>query len=49
MLTGGQTVIAEVSNTAPHANPGGPYLGAINTDISFDGSGSSDPENNPLT
>ena len=37
------------SNTAPVANPGGSYLGAINTPISLDGSLSSDPENDPLT
>ncbi len=37
------------TNTAPTANPGGPYLGAINTSIAFDGSFSSDPENDPLT
>ena len=36
-------------NTAPIANPGGPYLGAVNTSIAFDGSLSSDPENDPLT
>jgi len=36
-------------NTAPTANPGGPYLGAVNTAISFDGSGSSDPDGDPLT
>jgi len=36
-------------NTPPLANPGGPYLGAINTAIAFDGSGSSDPEGDPLT
>ncbi len=35
--------------TAPTANPGGPYLGAVNTAIAFDGSLSSDPENDPLT
>ena len=35
-------------NTAPTANPGGSYLGAINTSISFDGSLSSDPENDSL-
>ncbi len=38
-----------VPNTAPIANPGGPYLRAINTSIQFDGSASSDPENNSLT
>jgi len=37
------------SNTAPAANPGGPYLGAVNTSIQFDGSLSSDPENDLLT
>jgi hypothetical protein len=36
-------------NTAPTANPGGPYLGAVNTSIAFDGSLSSDPENDLLT
>ena len=37
------------SNTAPIAKAGGPYLGAINTAILFDGSDSSDPEGDPLT
>jgi len=37
------------ANTAPTANPGGPYLGAVNTSIAFDGSLSSDPESDPLT
>jgi hypothetical protein len=36
-------------NTAPIASPGGPYLGAINTDIVFDGTGSSDADGDPLT
>ena len=36
-------------NTAPTANPSGPYLGGVNTSIAFDGSLSSDPENDPLT
>ena len=39
----------EVSNTAPTANPGGPYLGAINTDIQLDSSASSDPEADSLS
>ncbi len=38
-----------VVNTAPVANPGGPYLGAANTDVAFDGSGSSDPDGDALT
>jgi len=33
----------------PIANPGGPYLGAINTAIAFDGRASSDPDGDPLT
>jgi len=36
-------------NTVPTANPGGPYLGAVNTSIQFDGSLSSDPDSDPLT
>lgn len=42
-------VVGEPLNTAPTANPGGPYLGAINAAIPFDGSGSSDPDGDPLT
>jgi predicted outer membrane repeat protein len=37
------------ANTAPLANPGGPYLGAIYTAIAFDGSASSDADGDPLT
>jgi PKD repeat protein len=37
------------NNTASTANPGGPYLAAVNTVITFDGSLSSDPENDTLT
>jgi hypothetical protein len=36
-------------NTAPVANPGGPYLDAINAAISFDGSDSSDADGDALT
>jgi hypothetical protein len=42
-------VLPPSDNTAPTANPGGPYLGAVSTAISFDGSGSSDPDGDPLT
>jgi PKD repeat protein len=38
----------ETTNTAPVADPGGPYLAAINDGMSFDGSGSSDPEGDDL-
>ncbi len=37
------------TNTAPTANPGGPYLGALNTFIALDGSGSSDADGDTLT
>jgi hypothetical protein len=38
-----------VINTPPIADAGGPYLGAVNTDIPFDGSSSSDPDGDDLT
>ena len=44
----GATFTIIQANTAPVADPGGPYLGAVNTAISFDGSASSDPEGDPL-
>jgi hypothetical protein len=43
------TIVADSFNTAPVAAPGGPYLGAINTAIPFDGSASSDVDGDPLT
>jgi predicted outer membrane repeat protein len=36
-------------NTAPIADPGGPYLGAIDTAIPFDGGASFDPDGDALT
>ncbi|MDH4308212.1 MAG: PKD domain-containing protein [Acidimicrobiia bacterium] len=36
-------------NTAPTADVGGPYLGAVNTAVGFDGSGSTDLENDALS
>ncbi len=42
-------IVIDEPNTAPTANPGGPYLGAINTDIAFDGSGSYDVDGDSLT
>ncbi|MHB8135429.1 MAG: PKD domain-containing protein [Anaerolineaceae bacterium] len=41
--------IYEFENEAPVANPGGPYLAAVGSPISFDGSGSSDSDGDPLT
>lgn len=35
-------------NNAPTANPGGPYLASINSNVAFDGSGSSDPDGDVL-
>jgi len=40
------TVVA--GNQPPVADPGGPYDGVANEPVSFDGSGSSDPEGEPL-
>ncbi len=37
------------ANQAPTANPGGPYSGNVGQPIQFNGTKSSDPENNPLT
>jgi chitodextrinase len=37
------------ANEPPVANPNGPYLGAVNTSITFDGTGSSDPDGDALT
>ncbi|MCB2180964.1 MAG: PKD domain-containing protein [Desulfobulbaceae bacterium] len=39
----------ELPNTPPIADPGGPYTGAVNTAITFDGSASYDADNDPLT
>ncbi len=43
-----KTVSAAV-DSLPVANPGGPYIGGINVAVTFDGSASSDPDNDPLT
>ena len=39
----------EITNLPPTAVPGGPYLGAVDEAIRFDGTGSSDPDGDPLT
>jgi PKD repeat protein len=36
-------------NQPPTADPNGPYLGSAGSAIAFDGTGSSDPDNDPLT
>ncbi|MEA3514211.1 MAG: PKD domain-containing protein [Nanoarchaeota archaeon] len=38
-----------VPNLPPIADPGGSYSGTVGTPVSFDGSGSIDPEGSPLT
>ena len=43
------TISEPVSNLAPVADPGGPYEGETGVAIEFDGSGSSDPNNDTLT
>ena len=37
------------SNQPPNANHGGPYTGLEGSPVAFDGSGSSDPDGDPLT
>ncbi len=51
----GASAVAEVTvtiglpNQAPVANAGGPYRGEVDVQLTFDGSGSSDPEGQALT
>lgn len=42
-------VAAAPPNLAPTADPGGPYAGTAGIPIAFDGTGSSDPEGQPLS
>jgi PKD repeat protein len=46
--TNSATTTASI-DALPVANPGGPYTGSVNQSISFDGSKSNDPDNDPLT
>ena len=43
------TILAPVANIAPTADPGGPYEGEPGRPVAFDGSGSSDPNDDALT
>ena len=43
------TATVTITNQAPAANAGGPYNGVRNPAITFDGSGSSDPDGDALT
>lgn len=43
------TITVTAGNNPPVANPGGPYQGATGQPISFDGSGSSDPDGGTLS
>ena len=43
------TATIGVGNLPPAADANGPYSGTVNMAVMFDGSGSSDPENGPLT
>jgi len=43
------TITVTANNNPPIANPGGPYQGATGLPISFDGSGSSDPDGDNLS
>ena len=43
------TVVVRAVNNPPTANPGGPYAGFIGIPVQFNGSGSSDPNSDPIT
>ena len=45
----GATECYRIVNSAPVADPGGPYLVAVDTPVTLDGSASSDPEDDTLT
>jgi len=42
-------ISATIPNRNPVANPGGPYSGFVGIPVQFNGSGSSDPDGDPLT
>ena len=45
-VTGGWCLTMTATNSAPAANAGGPYTGVEGSPITFDGSASTDPDNN---
>jgi hypothetical protein len=49
LLPAAVTALFEVPNRAPVANAGGPHSGVRGQPIGFDGSGSADPDADPLT
>jgi PKD repeat protein len=42
-------ITVNAQNQAPTADAGGPYTGTLSAPVNFDGSGSSDPDGDPLT
>lgn len=42
-------ISATIPNRDPVANPGGPYSGVVGIPVQFNGSGSSDPDGDPIT
>lgn len=48
-VTGGWCLTMTATNSAPAANAGGPYTGEEGSPITFDGTGSTDPDNNIAT
>jgi len=47
--TAATTITISNVNRAPVANPGGPYSGVAGVAVAFNGTGSSDPDGDPLT
>ena len=49
MMAFPRSAAATIVNNPPVADANGPYLGFLGEPIAFDGTGSSDPDGNPLT